>query len=163
MTRTPIRYYAKKVNPLKDVRLTLYVRGYLMEAIEMIKCYLKRDGQHPGYVRYIPMEIYELWRFLMEKVHGLTVADPLISSWVPLEENQTPDLQGTEVVIEIKFKYMLAPGTTKPVIRYFPEKDFDQIYGYFKTHFPDDSKMEGISKRKGTYLSAEAIPYTVVE
>lgn len=163
MTEAPLRYYAKQIKRRESVCSTFIVRGFVMESIEMIKCFLKRDVEHPGYVRYIPLEIYELWRFLMERVHGLAVTYPQISKWVPSEEGVHDAPSGTEVVIEIKFKYMQVPGTRKPVIRYFPEKDFDGIYGYFKTHFPDDSKMEGISKRKGSYYVAEETPYKAGE
>lgn len=138
-----------------------------MEAIEMVKCFLTRTEDEPGSVRYIPFDIYELWRFLMEKVHKLQVVDPQVAIWMPeayfddLSDDDKPDQ--SEAVIEISFKYMQDGKLGKPVVRYFPEENFDNIYGFLRNHFPDDSKMEGVRKRKGYYFTSESVPYTVPE
>ena len=135
-----------------------------MNAIAMIKCFLTRNTEEPGSVRYVPLEIYEMWRFLMERVHRLLVVEPAASIWVPVGPNSEASGEEhavqNEAVVEIKFKYLLSNNVGKPVVRYFPEDDFDQLYGYLRKHFPDESKMEGVQLRKGYFLAGKALPYT---
>ena len=53
-----------------------------MEPIQMVKCRLSSNvARDVGDVRYVPLEIFRLWRFLMERVHNLNVSDPAVSSW----------------------------------------------------------------------------------
>ena len=56
-----------------------------METIEIVRCKVAKNPGEEGSVRYIPLEIFEMWRFLMERVHSLLVIDPIISVWVPEE------------------------------------------------------------------------------
>lgn len=134
-----------------------------MESLEMIKCYLARDPQEKGTVRFVPLEIYEMWRFLMERVHHFTVQEPRVAYWVtkeyyddlPLEEKR----YHAEPVTEIRFKYMESNDMGKPISRYFPDENFDEIYGYFSKNFPDESRMEGIHRRAGYYMEGKSVTY----
>lgn len=136
-----------------------------METIEMVKCFLAKTDDEQGGTRYVPFEIYELWRFLMERVHYLIVKSPTVAIWMPvqafetLSDDEKPDI--IETVIEIKFKYHQSQNTSKPVVRYFPEENFDTIFGYLRAHFPDDKKMEGIQKRLGYFFASESVPYII--
>ena len=135
-----------------------------MDAIEMIKCHLAKDSNHNGDVRYVPLEIYEMWRFLMQRVHKLVVRDPHVSVWVPTDPYAGGDgPEATETVIEIHFKYLDNKNVRRPVTRYFPEENFEQIYAYFRKHFPEESKMEGVTRRKGYYFNDRAVPYKPVK
>ena len=131
-----------------------------METIEMVRCLLNRNTKDSGTVRYVPLEIYEFWRFLMERVHNLIIREPVVSVWA-LDDQVEGNANGaTEPVIEVRFKYMLTSEFGRPVVRYFPEQDFNVIFGYFRNHFPDDSKMEAVQQRRGVFLAEKAIPYT---
>lgn len=134
-----------------------------METIEMIKCHLADNPDDPGSVRYIPLEIYAMWRFLMQRVHNLVVNNPTVSVWIPADsfekQGQSEPPEQTDIVIEIKFRYMESENIGRPVIRYFPEENFDHIFGFFRKHFPNETKMEGVQRRRGYYLSASAVPY----
>jgi hypothetical protein len=135
-----------------------------MESIEMVKCFLARNAGDEGSVRYVPLEIFQLWRFLMERVHRLQVTNTTVSLWVPQEDFDAgePDAAGAqpEPVIEVKFQYLESAEVGRPVTRYFPEANFDQIYQYFRRHFAEDAVMEGAQHRKGYYLAgAPERPY----
>jgi len=131
-----------------------------MDSVQMVRCFLSRDPKENGSVRYVPLEIYEMWRFLMQKVHLLTVQEPVVSTWVATGDDYgKSDPDNVETVIEIKFNYRDKNNVGKPVVRYFPEVNFDQIYGYFRQHFPEESKMEGVSRRKGLFMTDRAVPY----
>lgn len=66
-----------------------------MESMKMIRCFLGKptprpesaDGAPPERsVRFIPLEEFELWKFMMENKHGLSVSDASVSVWVDQEE-----------------------------------------------------------------------------
>ena len=67
--------------------------------------------------------------------------------------------QENEAIIEVTFKYKKNGDFGRPVTRYLPEENFDQVYGFFIQHFPDESKMEGVSRRRGIYYSHKGVPY----
>lgn len=136
-----------------------------MESIEMIKCYLKNDERDAGSVRYIPLEIFELWRVLMRKVHGFLIVDPIVASWTPQSEDPAEFLaDGREpdgdIVIEVRCLYYHHKNIDRPIVRYFPADNFEEIYGYFRNHFPDD-KINSIRQRRGCFNYREAHPYLI--
>jgi hypothetical protein len=130
-----------------------------MESIEMVRCYLSGDPDQQGTVRYVPLEIYELWRFLMERVHNLAIAEPVVSKW-NVEENPGDLGDGDEEVIEVSFKYKDTSAHGRPVIRYLPELNYDKVVRYLFAHFPEKDLMEGVNTRKGVFLASKASAYT---
>jgi hypothetical protein len=131
-----------------------------MESINMVRCFLSKNQDEAGDVRYVPLEIFTLWRFLMERVHNLTVQKPFVSVWVP-EDHLDPKLaaDSRNAVIEVRFRYIERGGVGRPVTRYFPEENFDLIYGYFRRHFSEENIMEGIQHRKGFWINENVAPY----
>ena len=131
-----------------------------MESIHMVRCFLSKMDEENGDVRYVPLEIFTLWRFLMERVHNLKVYKPEVSVWVPQNgPDASVDRNAPEPVIEVRFQYIERGGVGRPVTRYFPENNFDMIYGYFRRHFSEEKIMEGVQHRKGYYLSGATTPY----
>jgi len=127
-----------------------------MEKIDMVRCFLSKKPEESGDIRYIPLEIFTLWRFLMERVHHLHVQDPEVSVWIPEKAGGDAAEGGNDKsVIEVSFKYMEREGVGRPVTRYFPEDNFDRIFGYFRKHFSEKNILEGVLHRKGRYLGGE--------
>ncbi|NLH50840.1 MAG: hypothetical protein GX444_19875 [Myxococcales bacterium] len=125
-----------------------------MEMVEMIRCSLSKDPKKSGETRYVPAEIFQMWRFLMERVHQMHIKDPRLSMWVA-EEFYAPthDKEPAEAVIEIRFRYLDIGEVGRIVTRYFPESEFDFIFEKFRKHFPDQTRMEEMTRRRGFYLS----------
>ncbi|MCZ7582347.1 MAG: hypothetical protein M5R36_02870 [Deltaproteobacteria bacterium] len=135
-----------------------------MEQLDMVRCFLSRSPDEQGDVRYTPLEIFTLWRFLMERVHNLHVQDPVVSVWIPEEYAEGEDGDAAEKVIEVSFKYMEREGVGRPITRYFPEENFDMIFGYFRKHFSEENILEGVQHRKGVFAGGEsARPYVGTE
>ncbi len=133
-----------------------------MNSIEMIKCFLSNEPDNTGDVRYIPADIFDMWRFLMERVHTMAVSDPAISLWVSEDVyDKDHDSQPADAVIEIRFRYMDMGEMGRVVTRYFPETQFESIYSMFRNHFPDEQRMEETTRRRGFFLGgASARPVT---
>ena len=132
-----------------------------MEKIDMVRCFLSKEPEESGDIRFVPLEIFTLWRFLMERVHNLHVQSPVVSVWIPKEmQEDAAKTEKVESVIEVSFKYMERESVGRPVTRYFPEENFDRIFGYFRKHFSEENILEGIHHRKGCYIGGEsAKPY----
>ncbi|MBZ0270661.1 hypothetical protein K8I61_01385 [bacterium] len=125
------------------------------ERVDMVRCFLSRSEDEAGDVRYVPLEIFTLWRFLMERVHNLVVGDPVVAAWVP----EQPAGGKGDPVVEVSFKYLEREGVGRPVTRYFPEDGFDEIFGYFRKHFVESNIMDGVRRRKGFFLATDVRPY----
>ena len=119
----------------------------------MVKCFVAPTGGTPQ-VRYVPADIFEMWRFLMERVHQLTVEEPRVSMWVAADGSTAqPEAHPLDSVIEISFRYHDMGSVGRRVVRYFPENDFDAIFAAFRKHFPDDDRMHEISRRAGFFFT----------
>jgi hypothetical protein len=130
-----------------------------MESIEMVKCLLANGPADQGTVRYVPLEIYRLWRFLMERVHHFRIVSPVVSRWIADASLGAMKSSGMEAVVEVRFLYQDSPNAVRPIVRYFPEQNFDEIYGYFREHFQKERVMEDVRRRLGFFLAREAKPY----
>ena len=63
-----------------------------MKKVEMVRCFVTSPTPNPKNpehtektVRYIPSDIFRLWRYLMEEVKGFEVHEPVTSFWVDEE------------------------------------------------------------------------------
>jgi len=61
-----------------------------MASQKLVRCELKRPEAGTGTVRYVPLEIFGLWEFLMRTKHGFDVAGSIASLWIDVDENPTP-------------------------------------------------------------------------
>lgn len=125
-----------------------------MKAVEMVRCYLSKQKGEKGSVRYVPADIYEMWRFLMERVHRMSVHDIEVSLWVQ-EEYYDPeaDAEPVDCVVEVRFRYLDMGEVGRIVTRYLPESGFDEIYDQFLKHFPDEAKTQEMTRTRGFYLA----------
>jgi hypothetical protein len=129
-----------------------------MSMVEMVRCEVGKDSQGRGDVRYVPAEIFVMWRYMMEGVHRLQVKAPRVSVWLPKDhESRRWRDEPAEAVIEVRFRYRDLGDTGRVVTRYFPEQGFGQIYRTFRRHFPDDARIEEMTRRDGYFLSGSSV------
>ena len=134
-----------------------------MKKIEMIRCSVvspNKSNPNPEggdkSLRFIPSEIYRLWRYLMEQVKGFGIAQEIISFWVD-EELYSRDKSGygahtAHPVVEISFVYFKDTHVGRPVIRYFPLEYYQMIMGYFMKNFTEDYIKSGPDKKTGFFI-----------
>lgn len=110
-----------------------------MPSQKLIRCEVSRSGI-PGAatVRYVPMEIYGLWEFLMTAKHQFAIAKPQASLWVDIEES--PELAYSEDQYErvtelTLFIFSERDGMFGKVSRYFPSAGYDQVKDIFLKHY----------------------------
>jgi len=110
-----------------------------MPSQKLIRCEVSRSGL-PGAttVRYVPMEIYGLWEYLMTAKHNFSIARPQASLWIDVDES--PELayaeEQYEKVTELTlFIFSERDGMFGKVSRYFPEQSYDQVKDIFLKHY----------------------------
>jgi hypothetical protein len=137
-----------------------------MLKIEMVRCYVTSpspQAENPEgagkQVRYIPKEIFRLWRFLMERVKGFEVTEQTDSFWV--DEEMYSREQGsfgeheTEKVVQVYFQYFKDAEGGRPVIRYFPYDYFNQIMQFFMRNFSDEYIKADTERTFGYFVIRE--------
>ncbi len=70
-----------------------------MSSQKIVRCQLRRPGNgSPGQVRYVPLEIFGLWEYLMTHKHQFEVLHPRASLWLDMEDS--PDTAYGEAQFE---------------------------------------------------------------
>ncbi|HPQ69996.1 MAG TPA: hypothetical protein PKW95_12780 [bacterium] len=138
-----------------------------MKKVEMVRCFVTSpnpDDRNPektnSQVRYIPGDIFRLWRYLMEEVKGFALDDEQVSFWVDEEmyskENSTYGDHQKEKVVEVSFLYFRDSEVGRPVIRYFPLEHLEGILNFFLKNFSDKYIQGGMRKVPGYFISKKA-------
>src|SRR5439155_24628683 len=59
-----------------------------MPSQKLIRCQVRRQGDTgAGTTRYIPLEIFGLWDYMMASKHGFEVLEPRASLWLDMEDS----------------------------------------------------------------------------
>ena len=83
--------------------------------------------------RYIELRLFNLWKFLMEQKHGMTVNDPCLCLWVPREEYQRKRNlfdHGGEAAAVDRIELILFDERRRfssEIIRFVPTKDTQRM------------------------------------
>ncbi|MFH0778796.1 MAG: hypothetical protein V2A71_09215 [Candidatus Eisenbacteria bacterium] len=110
-----------------------------MPSQKLVRCEVARkDAPASSTVRYVPMEIYGLWEYLMASKHSFDVASPQASLWIDLEES--PELayaqEQYEKVTELTlFIFSERDGMFGRVSRYFPSDNYEELKKIFLKHY----------------------------
>ncbi len=134
-----------------------------MKKVEMVRCFVSspsKDGEEesvPATVRYVPSDIHRLWRYLMEDVKGFTIEASKTSFWVDEEmysrEKAVYEEHTIDDVVEVSFVYCRDSEVGRPVIRYFPQEQFESILGFFMKNFSEEYIRGGLQKAKGYFVA----------
>lgn len=133
-----------------------------MKKIEMVRCMVRsprrsvRSREPEASQRYVPSEIFRLWRYLMEQVKGFMVFDVVTGVWVDQEMLKKDGIQRfvdqADKVIELSFSYCRETNVGRPVIRYFPEKGFHEIIDIFIKNFSKQHIRGGTQQSNGFFF-----------
>ena len=113
-----------------------------MASQKLVRCEIRRNGaERDEQVRYVPLEIYGLWEYLMTRRHGFEVGAVRASLWLDAEE--TPESayeeHQYERVTEVSvFLYSGRDDMFTRVCRYFPSGECQALKRIFLSHYPSD-------------------------
>ena len=133
-----------------------------MASQKLVRCEIRRQGDENGTsVRYVPLEIYGLWEYLMTHRHGFDVAGPRASLWLDAEEapeSAYEEHQFDRVTEVSVFLYIGRDDMFTRVCRYFPSDECAVLKRIFLAHYPSDGAriQPHVRERQGFWIHRKA-------
>ena len=133
-----------------------------MASQKLVRCEIVRPGDPEGpSTRYVPLEIYGLWEFLMTARHGFQVSDAHASLWLDAEEAPETAYGEHEFdrVTEVSvFLYSGRDDMFTRVCRYFPSDDCGALKRIFLSHYPQEGVriQPHVRERVGVWIHRAA-------
>lgn len=134
-----------------------------MASQKLVRCEIRRpDSQGDATVRYVPLEIYGLWEFLMRTKHRFEITRSVASLWIDVDE--TPEAaygeNQYERVTEVELlRYSESDGMFSRVSRYFPTPEYPSLKGLLLRHYESVSEANApelqIKERHGIWIRRE--------
>jgi hypothetical protein len=129
----------------------------------LVKARVEREGSRGDSIRFVPLEIFDLWKSHMKATHGCEISTVQISLWVVAESGGAA-LAGTpsasrERVVEVRFVKKVG-SATMPVERYIPQDDLETVLPILLAHYGiriEDAEDSGVVLRPGFFLSHDEI------
>jgi hypothetical protein len=137
-----------------------------MPSQKLVRCEIRpRQSDAPGSPRFIPLEIFGLWEYLMSTKHGFEVLEPRASLWLDMEDSPEAAYGENqyEKVTEVNaFVYSGRDDMFTRACRYFRTDECDRLKGIFLSHYPGEGvRMQThVRERQGIWLFRDAVPST---
>lgn len=132
-----------------------------MASQKLVRCEIQRPDapSRDATVRYVPLEIFGLWEFLMRTKHRFEVTRSVASLWIDVDE--APETaygeNQYEHVTEVDLlRYSERDGMFSRVSRYFPTKDYPVLKELLLRHYASASDPAApqlqIKERQGIWI-----------
>jgi hypothetical protein len=138
-----------------------------MGSQKIMKCEIRRVGGHgPTTERFVPLEIFGLWEYLMVHKHDFEVLHPRASLWLDMEDS--PDTAYGEAQYErvtevTAFVYSERDGMFTRARRYFASDRCEELKRIFLSHYQEGGGrlQPHLRERPGIWLHREIVPAEV--
>jgi len=119
---------------------------------KIVRCKVSKNVNGTTYesVRYIPLDIFNLWKLLMTDKHGFKVESDCASLWFDIDGDPNVKYVDTnyERVIRLRlWVYSEEAGMFREITRYFPADEYGQIKSSFLAHYEDYFKSSRFPPR----------------
>ena len=137
-----------------------------MPSQKLMRCWVRRrNDTDPGTPRYIPLEIYGLWEYMMSAKHGFEIGTPRASLWLDMEdapETAYGENQFERVTEVTAFVYSGRDEMFTRCCRYFPTTDVETLKPIFLSHYEEQGArlQTHVRERQGIWLLREPVPAT---
>jgi hypothetical protein len=138
-----------------------------MSSQKIVRCEIRRAGStEPATERYVPLEIFGLWEYLMTTKHDFEVLNVRASLWLDMEdspETAYSDTQYERVTEVTAFVYSERDEMFTRARRYFSSERCDELKRIFLSHYEkEDSRLKAhLRERPGIWLHRESAPVEV--
>ncbi len=138
-----------------------------MASQKLVRCEIRRRGSSaPTSPRFIPLEIFGLWEYLMSTRHDFEVIRPRASLWLDMEDSPEAayDENQYERVTEVSaFVYSGRDEMYMRACRYFRSDECHQLKEIFLKHYGAESEkpQAHVRERQGIWLHRQAGAATV--
>ncbi|HEY3217310.1 MAG TPA: hypothetical protein VGK93_12545 [Candidatus Eisenbacteria bacterium] len=135
-----------------------------MPSQKLVRCEIRRRGHgSPATPRYVPLEIYGLWEYLLSTRHGFEVVSQEASLWLDMEdapEAAYGESQFDRVTEVSLFVYSDRDDMFTRVCRYLPSRECETLKAIILSHYPPDSQrvQPHIRERNGIWVHRRSAP-----
>ena len=135
-----------------------------MASQKLVRCEIHHPGEPGSHsTRFVPLEIFGLWEFLMVQRHGFEIRDARASLWLDAEEapESAYDEHQFDRVTEISvFLYSGRDDMFTRVCRYFPSGECGALKRIFLAHYPQEAAriQPHVRERAGIWIHREPVP-----
>lgn len=132
-----------------------------MPSQKLVRCQVRRSGStDAGSPRYIPLEIFGLWEYMMQTRHGFEIVDACASLWLDMEdspESAYNENQYERVTEVTAFVYSGRDEMFTRCCRYFDSGHLQKLKPIFLAHYEDagDRLQTHVRERQGIWLMRE--------
>jgi hypothetical protein len=135
-----------------------------MASQKLVRCEIRRSGDSArSTVRYVPLEIYGLWEFLMRNRHQFEITTNVASLWIDVDENPEAaygEGQYERVTEVTLLRYSEKDGMFGRVSRYFPTQEYPELKKLLLQHYesvrePDAPNLQ-LKERQGIWIKRES-------
>jgi hypothetical protein len=131
-----------------------------MPSQKLVRCDLRRPGSQDASARYVPLEIFGLWEYMMREKHGFEVGNARASLWLDMEdspESAYEESQYERVTELTAFVFSGRDEMFTRCCRYFPSREIEQLKPIFLSHYDDPATriQTHVRERQGIWLVRE--------
>jgi hypothetical protein len=112
------------------------------DALKLVRCRLDRPEPSPSgpEIRFIPQGEFDLWKFMVTRQYSFTVSDEKIYLYISRREyeahealySRLPQVAVNKITL---YFFLKADQILVPVIRFFPQEQYQAIKSVFLSHF----------------------------
>ena len=115
-----------------------------MASQKLVRCEIRKEGsQGEPSVRYVPLEIYGLWEYLMRTRHNFEVVRQVASLWIDVDESPEAaygENQYERVTEVTLLRYSEQDGMFTRDSRYFGTEDCPKLTDLLLSHYAPASE-----------------------
>lgn len=129
-----------------------------MASQKLVRCEIRKAGTSGALqTRFIPLEIFGLWEYLMTTKHGFEVLAPRASLWLDVEDSPEAAYaeSGYDRVTEVSaFVYSGRDQMFTRACRYFPADECETLKSIFLSHYVagEGRPQTHVRERQGVWL-----------
>ncbi|HEY6865771.1 MAG TPA: hypothetical protein VI792_00845 [Candidatus Eisenbacteria bacterium] len=133
-----------------------------MPSQKLVRCSIRRrDAPGADTARFVPLEIFGLWEYLMVTKHGFEIVEPRASLWLDMEDSPEAaysEKQFERVTEVTAFVYSGRDEMFTRACRYFPTPECPKLKDIFLGHYRASAgKLQTqVRERPGIWLHRES-------
>ncbi|MGD9141412.1 MAG: hypothetical protein PVJ42_07715 [bacterium] len=131
---------------------------------KVVRCRVSKNGSGPPVesTRYVPLDVYDLWKHLMVTRHGFEILEEQVSLWFDIDGDphvSYSDADYERVMRLSLWVYSDSDRMFRKVVRYFPEGDYPDIRTAFLSHYEEPRNHSQwaarLEERSGVWVKAK--------
>jgi hypothetical protein len=131
---------------------------------KVVRCRVCKNGSGPPVesTRYVPLDVYDLWKHMMASRHGFEIVEEQVSLWFDIDGDphvSYSDADYEKVMRLSLWVYSDRDRMFRKVVRYFPEGDYPDIKPAFLSHYEEPRNHSQwaarLEERSGVWVKAK--------